>query len=181
MDKSKISLIFKALSFASERHRDQRRKDPHKTPYINHPIDVMVNLWELGSIHDAETLAAALLHDVIEDTETYPCEIEQHFGKKVLALVEEVTDDKSLPKRIRKHLQVENAANKSTQAKQIKLADKLCNVQDIGKNSPKGWSKMQCIEYLDWAEEVVKGLRGVNEELELAFDEILTRARQNLN
>ena len=181
MDKSKISLIFKALSFASERHRDQRRKDPHKTPYINHPIDVMVNLWELGNIHDAETLAAALLHDSIEDTETSPNEIEKCFGKKVLSLVEEVTDDKSLPKQIRKQLQVENAVNKSAQAKQIKLADKLCNVRDIGKTPPKDWSKVQCLDYLDWAEAVVKGLRGVNEKLELAFDEILTRARQNLN
>ena len=181
MDEAKLSVIFKALFFASKKHKDQRRKDPNKTPYINHPIEVMVNLWELGEVREVEVLVAALLHDTIEDTKTSPKEIEDYFGKRVLALVEEVTDDKSLPKKVRKQLQIESATHKSAQAKQIKLADKLCNVRDIGNSSPKGWSMHQRVTYLDWAEAVVRGLRGVNDRLEEAFDEALVQARKNLN
>ncbi len=180
MDRSKLSLIFKALYFASQRHKDQRRKDPSGTPYINHSIEVMINLWELGEIDDTEVLVAALLHDTIEDTETSPEEIEGYFGARVLALVKEVTDDKSLPREVRKQLQVDNAVHKSVEAKQIKIADKLCNVRDIGKSMPKGWSKERQVAYLDWAKEVVNGLRGVNSKLETAFDQALARARQNL-
>ena len=180
MDRTKLSLIFKALTFASQKHKDQRRKDPCETPYINHTIEVMVNLWEIGEVNDAEVLAAALLHDTIEDTETSPDEIENHFGERILSLVKEVTDDKNLPKKVRKQLQIENATHKSAYAKQIKLADKLCNVRDIGKSLPIGWSRERQIAYLDWAEAVVKGLRGSNYKLEVTFDKILARARQSL-
>ena len=123
---------------------------------------------------------AALLHDTIEDTETFPEEIESCFGVRVLSLVKEVTDDKSLPREVRKQLQIENAVHKSVEAKQIKLADKLCNVRDIGKTPPKDWSKKRQITYIDWAEAVVEGLRGANSKLEEAFDQALASARQSL-
>jgi guanosine-3',5'-bis(diphosphate) 3'-pyrophosphohydrolase len=101
MDES-IGLILKALRFSAEKHTDQRRKDAKSSPYINHPIQVTETLWTIGGVHDATLLLASILHDTIEDTETSPDEIKAEFGEDVLALVLEVTDDKSLPKQVRK-------------------------------------------------------------------------------
>ena len=61
-----------------------------------------------GGLADAATIAAALLHDTIEDTETSPQELEFEFGREICAIVEEVTDDKALPKADRKRPQVEH-------------------------------------------------------------------------
>jgi hypothetical protein len=112
-----------ALKFAAHKHSRQRRKDLEATPYINHPIEVAEVLSRIGGITDLPTLQAAILHDIIEDTETSPQELEDYFGQEVRLLVQEVTD-KSLPKQERKRLQVEHAPNLSTPAKLIKLGDK---------------------------------------------------------
>lgn len=98
-----LKRLFAALSFAAARHRDQRRKDRDASPYINHPIALAEVLARMG-VTDPVVLQAAILHDTIEDTETTPDEIEERFGTAVRAVVEEVTDDKALPKTVRKQL-----------------------------------------------------------------------------
>jgi (p)ppGpp synthase/HD superfamily hydrolase len=119
-----------ALRFSADKHRNQRRKDPEKNPYINHPIQVAETLWSVGGITVINTLVAAILHDTIEDTDTSPAEIQCNFGEAVLDLVLEVSDNKSLPKMERKRLQVENAPHKSPAAKCLKLADFICNLRE---------------------------------------------------
>src|SRR6266568_91129 len=126
-----ISAILKALSFSAKKHRNQRRKGAEGSPYINHPIDVAETLWKVGGVRDISVIVAAILHDTVEDTETTLAEIEEHFGPVVCSLVQEVTDDKSLPKPERKRLQIEHAPHLSTGAKQIKLADKISNIHDV--------------------------------------------------
>jgi guanosine-3',5'-bis(diphosphate) 3'-pyrophosphohydrolase len=95
----------------------------------------------------------------------------------VTKLVREVTDDKSLPKAERKRHQIEHSPALSPGAKQIKIADKICNVRDIGDQPPVGWTADRRQEYFAWAEQVVAGCRGVNAGLDSAFDAVLTRAR----
>jgi hypothetical protein len=73
-------------------------------------------------------LLAAILHDTIEDTGTRPEEIAALFGEEVLALVQEVSDDKSLPKMRRKELQIEHAPGLSAGAKRLKLASHVWEV-----------------------------------------------------
>jgi guanosine-3',5'-bis(diphosphate) 3'-pyrophosphohydrolase len=162
----------RALVFAAGKHRDQRRKDAERSPYINHPLEVVELLWRLGGVRDAVTLAAAALHDTVEDTATRPEEIEALFGPAVRDLVLEVSDDKSLPKDVRKRLQVEHAAHKSTRAKMLKLADKITNVRDILSRPPADWSQQRRVEYVQWARDVVAGLRGANPALEAEFDRV---------
>ncbi len=163
-------LLIKAMHFSADKHRYQRRKDQAKSPYINHPIEVTELLWEVGGVRDLHILLAALLHDTLEDTQTTPEEISGLFGPQVLALVLEVTDDKSLPKAERKRLQVENAAHKSHGARLIKLADKSCNVRDLVGSPPVDWSLERKREYLMWSDQVVAGLRGTNPALEEYYD-----------
>jgi GTP diphosphokinase / guanosine-3',5'-bis(diphosphate) 3'-diphosphatase len=172
-----IALILKALRFSAERHKNQRRKGAEALPYINHPIDVAETLWTVGGVRDVNVIVGAILHDTVEDTGTTPAELEERFGSIVRSLVQEVTDDKSLPKPERKRLQVEHAPHLSTGAKQIKLADKISNINDVALSPPAHWPHQRRVDYLAWADSVVRGLRGSNQKLEELFDEALGRAR----
>ena len=179
MDDS-VGWILKATRFAAEKHSEQRRKDSKSSPYINHPIQVAETLWKLGEVRDITLLVASILHDTVEDTGTKPDEIRAAFGGDVLALVLEVTDDKSLPKQVRKQLQVGHAPHKTRNAKLLKLADKICNVHDILVSPPGDWSLERRREYLLWTEQVVAGLRGVNPRLENQYDELLEEGKRLL-
>jgi len=170
-------LLMNAMRFAADKHRNQRRKDKDKTPYINHPIEVVQLLWEVGGVRDVNVLLAAILHDAIEDTDTRPEEISDRFGEEVLSLVLEVTDDKNLPKQRRKRLQIEHAPHISFGAKLIKLSDKSCNIRNLITMPPKNWTLKRLQEYLLWAEKVVAGLRGTNAPLEEYFDHELASGK----
>ena len=169
--KDGLPVILKALEFAALKHRDQKRKDALASPYINHPIALANVLSREGGVTDPVVLAAALLHDTVEDTETTPAELREAFGEKIAGIVAEVTDDKSLPKAERKRLQIEHAAAISREAKLVKLADKICNVRDVADHPPAKWDLARRREYFDWAKMVVDRLRGVHPELEQRFDE----------
>ncbi|XP_026234041.1 guanosine-3',5'-bis(diphosphate) 3'-pyrophosphohydrolase MESH1 [Anabas testudineus] len=169
---SDAALLLETVNFAAEKHRNQRRKDVDGTPYINHPIGVARILSQEGGITDIEVLQAALLHDTVEDTDTTPAELEAKFGATVARIVQEVTDDKSLPKQERKLLQVEHAPHCSREAKLVKLADKLYNLRDLNRCTPVGWTAERVQEYFVWASEVVKGLKGTNAALEEKLEEL---------
>lgn len=164
-----ITLILRAAEFAAIKHRDQRRKDEAASPYINHPIALANILANEGGVLDPLVIAAALLHDTIEDTETTPEELERAFGSKITQIVLEVTDDKSLPKAERKRLQVEHAAHISAAAKLVKLADKIANLRDMSGASPVDWSLDRRREYFDWAKQVVDAMGHVSDPLGAAF------------
>ena len=172
-----LPLVMRAARFAAERHRDQRRKDSWASPYVNHLVEVVSVLAVEGAVTDGALLAAGWLHDVVEDTPTLLAEVQAAFGPVVAGLVGEASDDKALPKQVRKALQVEHASHASRLGKQLKLADKIANVRDLGRAPPTDWSQARCRDYLDWAEAVVAGLRGVNPGLERAFDEAVAATR----
>ena len=165
--------VIRAISFAADKHRNQRRKDIEASPYINHPIALANILANEAGIEDEKVLVAAILHDTIEDTDTTADELQRTFGPEVAAIVLEVTDDKSLPKAERKRLQIVHAGEISQRAKLVKLADKICNLRDIAHSPPAGWPLERQRAYFDWARAVVDGLRGVHPELERLFDEAL--------
>ncbi|RPI54455.1 MAG: bifunctional (p)ppGpp synthetase/guanosine-3',5'-bis(diphosphate) 3'-pyrophosphohydrolase [Acidobacteria bacterium] len=170
------ALLLRALQFASVKHRDQRRKDMNASPYINHPIAVAAALADEGRVTDDSLLVAAALHDTVEDTETTFDELEGQFGAEIADLVRELTDDKTLEKQRRKELQIERARSASPRAKQLKIADKICNIRDIADRPPSNWPVQRRREYLEWAKQVVDGCRGVNQDLDAAFDAALERA-----
>jgi guanosine-3',5'-bis(diphosphate) 3'-pyrophosphohydrolase len=173
-------LILRAIDFAARKHRDQRRKDEEASPYINHPIAVSLLLAEIGRVTDPEVLSAAILHDTLEDTKTTSEELEKAFGTKIRKLVEEVTDDKSLPKAKRKQLQIEHACQLSPDAVLIKLGDKISNVLDVTHSPPADWDLQRRREYLDWAEAVVSHAPKVNAALEQYFVNVLAQGRRVL-
>jgi guanosine-3',5'-bis(diphosphate) 3'-pyrophosphohydrolase len=155
-----METVLRAAAFAAEKHRNQRRKDVEASPYINHPIQLAYIL----------VLAAALLHDTVEDTQTTFDEIEIVFGHEIARIVAECSDDKSLSKLERKQAQIDKAAKLSHRAKLVKLADKIANVSDIDGAPPAGWSVERKREYFDWSKQVVDRLRGTHAVLEARFD-----------
>jgi guanosine-3',5'-bis(diphosphate) 3'-pyrophosphohydrolase len=170
---TEVGKLLQAVLFSAHKHQYQRRKDKDALPFINHPIEVAESIANVGDVRELPTLLAAILHDTVEDTSTTFSELEEVFGRDVRVLVEEVTEDKNLPKDDRKRLQIEHAQQLSERAKQIKIADKICNVRDVTHTPPPKWSLERRREYLRWAERVVKGCRGSNANLERRFNEVL--------
>jgi len=170
-----IQSILNAANFAAGKHAPQKRKGAAAEPYINHLIEV-AHLVSSGLTEpDTNLIIAALLHDVIEDCDVTKDELTKRFGSDVANLVMEVTDDKSLPKRERKRLQVVNASKISARAQVIKLADKISNVRSISSSPPADWSLERQREYLEWAGQVVNNLSVPNPVLKAEFDNTYTR------
>lgn len=143
-------------------------------PYINHPISVADRLSK-ASVTDVNVLTAAILHDTVEDTETTLDELRAQFGETIATIVDEVSDDKTLPKERRKQLQIEHAPHCSHSAKLVKLADKLDNLSDLLVSIPISWSPERIAEYFAWSEKVISGLRGTNSTLETQLDDVLSK------
>lgn len=174
MSSSVVAAIVSATNFAAIKHKDQKRKDPEGTPYINHPVGVAYILTKAG-IDDVEVIQGAILHDTVEDTDTTLDEIEAEFGKAVRDIVDEVTDDKDLEKMERKRLQIVHAKTASNKAKLVKLADKLYNLRDLERTTPRGWTEERKLEYFFWSAKVILGCRGSNKDIEELLDEVLER------
>jgi len=175
-----VLLFARALDFAARKHAHQRRKGELAEPYVNHLSDVARLLAEATMGADIAVVIAGLLHDTIEDTPTTFEELAQEFGQEVADLVAEVTDDKALPRAERKRLQVATAPHKSPRARMIKLADKTSNLHSMIASPPKDWSLERRREYIDWAEKVAAGCRGVNAYLEREFERARQRAQAAL-
>ena len=175
-----LGKLLQAASFAARKHISQKRKGNDAAPYINHPLEVANLLANVGQVEDYDILIAAILHDTVEDTETTEAEIKELFGERVAKMVSEVTDDKSLPKAERKQQQIEHAPHLSFGAKHIKLGDKISNIRDVMQNPPDGWTNERRLEYVEWGEKVIAGLRGANKHLENHFDELVAKAKQKI-
>lgn len=171
-DADGVGLLLKAVEFAASKHKDQRRKDADASPYINHPIALASVLRVEGEVACLNVIAAALLHDTIEDTETTYEELRGQFGDEIANVVSEVTDTKWLAKTVRKRLQISKAAMATEGARLVKLADKICNLRDIIASPPTDWTLERKREYFDWAKAVVDQVRGTNAKLERRFDQL---------
>lgn len=172
--------VLHAADTAARWHVHQRRKGEAGEPYINHLLEVALLVAQATRGQDFNLVIAALLHDVIEDCEIPADAIAAEFGADVAGLVAEVTDDKSLPKTERKRLQIDHAAHASPRAKILKLADKTSNLRAMAASPPKGWSVERKLDYVDWARQVVSGLRGADAGLEAEFDQAASIAAQAL-
>jgi guanosine-3',5'-bis(diphosphate) 3'-pyrophosphohydrolase len=170
MPAAPVQRILAAAMFAAEKHAAQKRKGAAAEPYVNHLIEVAQLVAGSSERLDTNLVMAGLLHDTIEDTGTTAEELERVFGSDITGLVLEVTDDKSLPKEVRKELQIEHAAHKTVRAQVIKLADKISNLRSILASPPATWSPERKREYFAWAHKVVYALSSPNPILKAEFD-----------
>ncbi|MBB3993603.1 (p)ppGpp synthase/HD superfamily hydrolase [Sulfitobacter undariae] len=147
------ALITRAAEFAEHAHQGQFRKGENPAPYITHPAEVAQIVRDFGGDH--VSIAAAWLHDALEDTPTTFTDLEHIFGSDVAAVVLEVTDDTSLPQAQRRQAQIASAPQKSVTAALVKAADQMSNVRSL-RLSPPDWTDTQVQAYLEKARKIVE-------------------------
>ncbi|WP_417391567.1 HD domain-containing protein [Gimesia sp.] len=133
MDILHSPVVEHAIRLAAVAHKSQNRKSSG-IPYIAHPMSVCLILMKAG-FDDESILAAAVLHDVVEDTELSIEDLQEHFSADIVRYVEEMTEEKeteegekrSWPDRKRSHIEVMQQATLGARA--IELADKLHNLE----------------------------------------------------
>lgn len=125
-----LTPLLKAISFATQRHQGQMRKDK-KTPYVAHPMRVATILMQEFQVRDPDVLCAAVLHDTIEDTTTDRDDLAKEFGKKVAGWVSALSKDKRLEEDEREKAYFEGLAKSPVEVKLCKLGDTLDNLIDV--------------------------------------------------
>lgn len=161
--------IKKAYELARDAHKNQKRRSGE--PYIMHPVAVAQILFKLGM--DNECIIAALLHDVVEDTEYNLDYIAEHFGDEVALLVDGVTKLGKIPLSTREEVQAENirkmfiAMNKDVRVIIIKLADRLHNMRTL-QFMPDYKQREKSLETLEIYAPIAHrlGIRAIKDELE---------------
>lgn len=148
---SSHKLLIKSLELASKNHAQQKRKSDG-SPYINHLIEVTALLTNIAEIDDADELSAAILHDILEDTEVTRDELYKTCGNRVLELVEALSDDKSLLLEERREKALKVLPKKHSSVKRIKLADLCSNASAI----PSAWTLKRQTEYFQWLDQVAE-------------------------
>ena len=124
-------VFLKAVSFAAKAHDGQIRKDG-KTPYISHSFRTSLVLSQIFSVTNASMLAAAILHDTIEDTDNDFDDIKDSFGEQVAVWVGLLSKDKRNPKPVREKVYLDQLRQAPDEVKLIKLADAYDNIIDSG-------------------------------------------------
>jgi (p)ppGpp synthase/HD superfamily hydrolase len=168
-------LAIRAAEEASLWHVEDKHKDG--APFINHLIEVAALVTTATEGRDPYLAAAAFLHDAVEKANIGPGQIRNIFGEAVCALVLEVTDEPGLTKDEQRHQQIETAAQKSTKAKMLKLADKTSNLRALARA---GAGQDDARDYAQWAEAVANELTGTDPRLEEQFHQALSLLRRRI-
>lgn len=177
---SEAELLTRAALVAAEAHAGQTRKGG-AVPYVNHVIEVAHLVARAGGT--PEMVAAALLHDTVEDTDATAATIESAFGPCIATLVAGMTDDPAwdgLPRAERKRLQADHMGRAPRAVRRIKIADQTSNVRDVGR-LPAGWTPDEARDYIAGTALVVDACRGADATLEAAFDAARTEALARLD
>ena len=122
-------IVFQAAAFAARAHRHQLRKD-NQTPYFSHPVRVCLVVRHVFGFDDPRLLAAALLHDTLEDTTTDYDDLIESFGPDVARWVAALSKDSRLPNDEREEAYCKVLASSDWQVKVIKMADQYDNLSD---------------------------------------------------
>jgi len=159
-----VKMLTKCINYVAEKHKNQRRKDIEKIPYINHPIECAFISSIINDDENMYTIAAAcLLHDIAEDNHDLSVEdtlkeINDLFGSKIARIVTEVTDDKTLDSSAAKLKQIELAKDYSYEASVVRICDKISNVRALNKTEPESWDLDRKQRYLLFTKTVVDNI-----------------------
>jgi len=174
------ALLTRAALAAAEAHAGQTRKGG-AIPYVNHVLEVAHLVAEAKGT--PEMVAAAFLHDVVEDSDATTESLARDFGPCVAKLVGEMTDDPAwdiLPRAEKKKRQADHMTDAPRAVRRIKIADQTSNVRDVGR-LPEGWTPDEARDYIAGAALVVDACRGADAWLEAAFDAARDEALASLD
>jgi len=157
-------VLDQAIATAVKYHAGQQRKGrsaEHHIPYVVHPIEVMKTVWTWG-VGDPAVLAAAVLHDTLEDTALTHAQLAEEFGDRVAGIVKELTRTPDMPKAE----YMARFATASVPALVVKLADRYCNTKDYLLVDPE-----HAVKYFSRAAVLVEAARHRLAEITRAFGE----------
>ena len=182
-----MNVVERALNKAAVLHDGQYRKK-EKVPYIVHPVAVAMMLFEYTD--DEQVIAAALLHDTVEDCGYAPDDLEREFGKRIKNLVLGVTEDKSLPWRERKERYLKHLRTAPSESVLIAAADKIHNIRCVvelnQKHGDETWGVFDGASggnYLWYWKELLKIVkeRGIEKKLVEQFEKALNEMQSLLH
>ncbi len=175
--------VVSARKFARDVHKDEflvTVQGDHR-PKMEHLQEVADLVWASGG---SETeIAAAWLHDSVEDTPTTIKDIEEKFGKEIADIVDGLTDPvnfASLPTDERKRLQAERVRNKSVNVKRVKLADQTSNVRLFSTDPKATWTLEKKRVYVIGAKQIADECKGVSPVLDELFNKEYEQAVKTL-
>ncbi len=153
---------YKAIIYAAQKHKNQMMKHPEETPYLAHIVGVMTNAIKYASMLDCKIdwellINCALLHDVIEDTDTTYEEIESEFGEKTAHGVLALTKNKTLKKSEQMKDSIRRIKEQPLEVGIVKLSDRLFNMRDVVPH----WSENKLLSYCDEAKYICDELGGI--------------------
>jgi (p)ppGpp synthase/HD superfamily hydrolase len=170
MSHERKNVVRKAEEFATKAHAGQTLKIPSREPFIEHPRRVVALVGTSGGSEDE--MAAAWLHDIVEDTPVTLADIAREFGDIITELVDGLTDPPHFegnPNRIRKRWQAERVRGKSAGVKRVKIADQTVNVALMTVTPPVGWTDDMRWEYIEGAKLIADECARVSDFLDRAF------------
>lgn len=168
----------KARELAREKHGGSDLPDEAQTPMFEHISEVAKLVEQHGGTDDM--IAAAWLHDVVEDTDVTLAHIQELFGSNVSNLVDGLTDPEDFehkPLEERKQLQADRIRDLSEDVKRIKLCDQLSNARRVANRPPHDWSEERQWTYIEGARKIATECRGLWPVLDAEFDKVYDAAR----
>ena len=145
-------ILERAENFAKRAHLGHVRFNKAQEPYVNHLAEVASLVNASGG--SKEEIAAAWLHDAVEDTPTTLSQIREEFGSSVAEIVDGLTDPlefSGMPMNERKVLQARRVHNKSDGVKRVKISDQISNVRCVFVDPPVKWDDRKCLIYTETA------------------------------
>jgi len=164
-------LVQKAKAFALHAHADQHRPNATHEPFAVHLAEVASYVADEQLDHSA--IAAAWLHDTVEDTPTSLADIAKAFGEEVSRMVDLLTDPADWsrkPLAERKPLQAARIKNQETQVKVIKLADQISNIRSVILDPPIDWDPDTSQAYISGALAVGRACAGASVRLDALLE-----------
>lgn len=171
------SLVARAKAFAEKAHASQKRYGKDDRPYVEHLAEV-VELVTIAGGTEID-IAAAWLHDVLEDTGATKEDLEREFNELVSYIVVCLTDlphIAKLPTLQRKKAQALRVAGMKKRVRKIKLADQISNLRSIASDPPTHWNVEKCRDYILGAQYVAASCAGLSLELDREYEKAITAA-----
>ena len=165
MQRGNLELLDYAIYFATKAHNGQKRKSDPEVDMIFHPFTVGMILMKYGVSENA--VIAGILHDVIEDTKYTHEDIEKEFGKDILKIIDEVSENKALPWKERKQDAINRMKVASIHGKNVEAADKISNLETMYNL------------YLEIGEEIWKSFNKPKEEQKWYYTEMYNAVIEN--
>jgi guanosine-3',5'-bis(diphosphate) 3'-pyrophosphohydrolase len=182
--KDSLKIILKAKQFARQAHETIffPTTSGYKKPQFEHLQEVADLIWAAGG-SDTE-IAAAWLHDSVEDTSTTLEDLEKMFGNEIADIVSGLTDRNDItgmPTLDRKTIQAERIKTKNVSVRKIKIADQTSNIRTVTLDAPDGWSHEDNRNYVIGANLIADQCKGISQILDDAFDREYILAKEYFN